>query len=137
MNEKRESFPAVGGSSLLVIFSVLCLTIFVLLALSTVQAGGRLSEKTTAAVIAYYEADSLAEEKLALLRAGKMPQGAEKTGENTYYYTCEISDTQLLAVEVYVSGEDYRILRWQAVSSAEWNPDERLNVWDGGADEEV
>ena len=41
--DKRESFapPAVGGSCLLVIFAELCLTVFALLSLSTVQAEGR------------------------------------------------------------------------------------------------
>lgn len=41
MNERqRFSPPAVGGSSLLVIFAVLCLTVFAMLSLSTVQANG-------------------------------------------------------------------------------------------------
>ena len=41
---RRFTPPMVGGSSLLVIFAVLCLTIFTLLTLSTVQADTRLSE---------------------------------------------------------------------------------------------
>ena len=44
MDERRDSFPpAVGGSSLLVIFAVLCLTVFALLTLSTAAADSRLS----------------------------------------------------------------------------------------------
>ena len=51
MNERqRFSPPAVGGSSLLVIFAVLCLTVFAMLALSTVQANGRLSDASAEAV---------------------------------------------------------------------------------------
>ena len=57
MDEKRFSAPIVGGSSLLVIFAVLCLTVFALLGLSTVQAGGRLSEASAEAVSAYYAGD--------------------------------------------------------------------------------
>ena len=38
MDEHRFSPPAVGGSSLLISFAVLCFTIFALLALETVQA---------------------------------------------------------------------------------------------------
>jgi len=51
---KREqsAVPAVGGSSLLVIFAVLCLTVFALLGLSAVQAYGRLSEASVQAVSA-------------------------------------------------------------------------------------
>lgn len=44
MDEHRFSPPAVGGSSLLISFAVLCFTIFALLALETVQAGKRLSD---------------------------------------------------------------------------------------------
>ena len=70
---KKERFPppAVGGSSLLVIFAVLCLTVFALLSLSTVQADGRLSEAAVASVAAYYEADCRAEEILARLHISK------------------------------------------------------------------
>ena len=42
--ERRMRIPLVGGSSLLVIFAVLCLTVFALLGLSAVQAGGRSDE---------------------------------------------------------------------------------------------
>ena len=44
MKRKQSiSIPAFGGSSLLVIFAVLCLTVFALLSLSTVQAEKRLA----------------------------------------------------------------------------------------------
>ena len=43
-NEKRALPPAVGGSSLLTVFAVLCLTVFALLSLATVQADARLSD---------------------------------------------------------------------------------------------
>ena len=52
MDEKRFAAPAVGGSSLLVIFAVLCLTVFALLGLSTVRADGRLSDASAKAVSA-------------------------------------------------------------------------------------
>ena len=96
MGEKdRFSPPAVGGNSLLVIFAVLCLTVFALLGLSSVQAGGRLSDASAQAVTAYYEADCRAEEILSSLRQGT-------------------------------------VLRWQAVSTAQWEADESLDLWDGG-----
>ena len=60
--------PVVGASSLLVIFAVLCLTIFALLSVSTVQADGRLSDHAAKAVVNYYEADAKAEEILAKAR---------------------------------------------------------------------
>ena len=134
MDEQRASAPAVGGSSLLVIFAVLCLTVFALLGLSTVQADGRLSGASAEAVSAYYAADCRAEAILARLRAGELPEGVEETVTpegRTCAYTCPISDTQTLAVEVRLEGADYTVLRWQAVSAADWTADETLDLWDG------
>ena len=69
---KQEHFSpaAVGGSSLLVIFAVLCLTVFALLSLSSVQAERRLADAATQAVVDYHEADLRAEEILARLNGG-------------------------------------------------------------------
>jgi hypothetical protein len=120
----------VGGSSLLVIFAVLCLTVFALLGLSTVQADGRLSDASANAVSAYYAADCQAESVLAQLRAGETPDGVTVQG-NVYAYTCIISDTQALEVEVQLDGAEYTILRWQAVSTNQWQADTSLDVWDG------
>ena len=138
MNEEKRKFspPAVGGSSLLVIFAVLCLTIFALLSLSTVQADGRLSDAAAEAVTGYYAADAQAEAILAQLRSGTVPEGVEVTGSGilTANYACPISDTQALQVRVVFNGplgDDYEILRWQAVSTAGWEADDGLNVWSG------
>ena len=133
---ERERFspPAVGGGSLLVIFAVLCLTVFALLSLSTVQADGRLSDASTKAVTAYYAADCQAEDILARLRDGELPEGVTVSVSpegDTYAYECPISDTQTLAVEVRLEGADYTVLRWQAVSAADWPADETLDLWDG------
>ena len=133
MDEER-GMPAVGTCSLLVIFAVLCLTVFALLGLSTVRADGRLSDASAKAVSAYYESDCQAEAILARLRAGELPEGVEEsiTPEGrTCVYTCPISDTQTLAVEVRLEGANYDILRWQAVYTGDWEPDETLDLWDG------
>lgn len=133
--KSHGSFPAVGGSSLLVIFAVLCLTIFALLSLSTVLSGQRLGSASAQAVRAYYEADCAAEEILAALRSGELPSGVSVSG-HVYSYECPISETQALQVEVELSGSDYRILCWQAVSTLDWQTDESLNLWDGSSDPE-
>lgn len=133
MGEKeRFSPPAVGGSSLLVIFAVLCLTVFALLGLSGVQAGGRLSDASAQAVSAYYDADCRAEEILAALRQGVVMEGVRREADGIYAYTCPISDTQALEMRVRLDGEDWSVLRWQAVSTAQWEADESLDLWDGG-----
>jgi hypothetical protein len=121
----------VGGSSLLVIFAVLCLTVFALLGLSTVQADGRLSDTSAQAVADYYEADTQAETILAQLRGGQIPEGVTVTG-NHYAYACPISQTQCLEVELEGDPDGgFTILRWQAVSTTDWTPEDGIEVWNG------
>lgn len=129
--DTRVSVPIVGGSSLLVIFAVLCLTVFALLGLSTVQAGTRLSQTTMQAVSAYYQADCQAEEVFARLRSGELPECVMRE-DNVYSYCCLISDTQQLRVELReeITGE-WSVLRWQAESTADWEAGSEMNVWDG------
>ena len=73
--DDRFSPPAVGGISLLVAFAVLCLTVFALLSLSTVQAQSRLADASLETVAQYYAADAEAVRILALLRSGESPDG--------------------------------------------------------------
>ena len=127
---ERFSAPVVGGSSLLVIFAVLCLTVFALLGLSTVQADRRLADASVTAVSDYYEADCQAEAILARLRGGECPEGVTTDGE-FYSYTCSVSDTRRLQVELRRSGEEWEILSWKAVSTLDWESDDDLLLWDG------
>lgn len=128
--KRNDTPPAVGGSSLLVIFIVLCLIVFALLSLSSVQADGRLSKAAAESVRAYYEADCEAEEVLAQLRQGTIPPEVTVSG-NRYYYECTVTDTQKLVVEAEINDGDYRILRWQNESTHSWQEDETLQLWDG------
>ena len=85
---------------------------------------------------AYYAADTQAEEILARLRGGEIPAGvtAKADGGGTRYeYAVPISDTQALSVSVHLEGADWRVLRWKAVSTADWTPDDSIEVWDGEA----
>ena len=140
MERKRKNFdqaPLIGGSSLLVIFAVLCLTVFAVLTVSSALADKRLGDASAEHVRAYYEADLKAEEILAGLRSGTVPEGV--SGENgKYSYTVGISPVQELYVEVEVQGNDYKVSRWQSVPvGPNWNPDDSLNVWNGAQDPEM
>ena len=108
----------VGGSSLLIIFAVLCLTVFTLLALGTVQADGRLSDASIRAVSDYYDAELEAETILAELRAGRTPRGVTAEG-SIYSFSCQISDTQDLVIQVRIEQDNWTILQWQAIPKAE------------------
>ena len=127
---RKSGFSGFGISSLLVIFAVLCLTVFSVLSVSTVQAHQRLSEKSIGADERHYRADAAAHEVLAALRSGSCPENVTREGD-VYEYYCVISQTQTLAVRVRVVGNSYEILRWQAISTADWEAEDRLPVWQG------
>ncbi len=141
-NRTRVSVPMSGASSMLVIFAVLCMTIFAILSLSTVLADSRLADASAAAVEDYYEADGKAEEVLAQLRGGIEPEDLElqvlenNAEEKVYYYHLPVGEKQELLVVVGVSGEDYHIYQWQTVSTVDWQNDESIKVWDGTWDKE-
>jgi acyl-CoA synthetase (AMP-forming)/AMP-acid ligase II len=120
--EKKNHFsvPAVGGTSLLVVFAVLCLTVFALLTLGTVQADCRLSDASVKAVTDYYAADLEAEKIYAQLRLGEIPAEVSVDGE-FYTYSCPISDTQKLVVRLCREESAWKVLQWQAVSTVEWD----------------
>lgn len=129
--DDRFSPPAIGGISLLVAFAVLCLTVFALLSLSTVQAQSRLADASLEAVAQYYAADSEALRILALLRSGESPEGVIYS-DGVYSYSCPISETQVLEIEVRLLEEDYDILRWQAVPDGQDGEENGFDLWDGG-----
>ena len=117
-NHSRFSPPAVGGVSLLVVFAVLCLTVFALLALATVQADVRLADASAQAVADYYAADCRAQELLARLRRGERPEGVELL-DHIARYAVPISDTQELQVEVELTEEQgTRGGRWRVIDGA-------------------
>ena len=131
MNKRKTGIlPPVGVTSLLVIFAVLCLTVFALLTVSAVGADARLQERSRQTALGYYAADCEAEAILARLRAGERPAGVQEK-DGIFCYTCAISETQALVVETAVSGDQYRILRWQVVSTVDWQATEDLPVWEG------
>ena len=130
MKKRTMSPPAVGGSSLLVIFAVLCLTVFAALSLTTVTADTRLSRQNADSVADFYAADTLAEEVYAAICAGELPQGVTVEGD-TYAYTVSVSETRVLQVELRRSGEDFSVIRWQTAAKTAWQADDTLIVWGG------
>ena len=115
-NKRTGLHPFVGGTSLLIIFAVLCLTVFALLTISTAEAERRLSDVSANAVSAYYAADLKAEEIFARLRGGEIPEDVIVDG-NIYSYTCYISETQYIAVELSCENGKWTVISWQSVST--------------------
>ena len=129
MKHHRISAPAIGGSSLLVIFALLALTVFALLSLSTVQAEKRMADAAARAVADYYAADLEAERSFARLRAGESVDGVS-VQVNNYSYACAISEHQILKVQLEKKEDTWYVCRWQVIASPE-PISETLPVWDG------
>ena len=100
MSKKNASpIPMTGGSFILVIFAVLCMTVFALLSLNTALADKRLKDASLRGTEAYYAADCRAEEIFADIRLGKIPEEV-KEENGVYSYSCYVSETQWLEVEI-------------------------------------
>lgn len=128
--KKRTPFIAVGASTILTIFAVLCLMIFALLALSTANTNAKLAQKAADNIKAYYQADKRAEELFSQLRRGEAPPEVTFQ-EGIYSYCCPMTDTTSLKVEIEKTEEGYRILEWKRIYIGDWVPEESLNIWDG------
>ncbi|MEF2836888.1 MAG: hypothetical protein U0N82_04110 [Oscillospiraceae bacterium] len=126
--KKKKDFaaPNIGGSSLLVIFAVLCLTVLSLLSLSTVLAEQRLSDAYGQATARWYAADLEAQEIYARLRSG---EAAEETG-GEYTYSVTVSEHQTLRVTLENRNGSWEVISWQTLAHME-ETDNALPVWRG------
>ena len=124
---KKKTETKAGGipgvATLIVVFAVLCIAIFSILALSTARSEKKMSDASLENVRAYCAADTAAQEKIAQMRE----EG--KTGVQEF--SVPVSDTRQLCVTIEFGNDSYRIIRWQTVYTAEWNPDDGLDVWTG------
>lgn len=126
MSNKRNKTIHIGFSTILMVFTMLCLVTFATLSLLTANADYRLSKKVAAKTEDYYEADLLAreyllqmdealeelyqndagqdafcQEALKRLQEMPMPQGITKSSvsdENSYGFEIDINDAQTLSV---------------------------------------
>ena len=151
MKNREHSGIGTGISSMVMMFVVLCLTIFALLTYMTARADYRLARRSASAVQGYYAADVAAEE--ALSRAGgrisalgpdaSLGQMASALAEEGF--SAEImGDVLIASLEIPVTG-DSRIYRLELVFSgsqgyqvtarriedgAVWE-EEIFDLWDG------
>lgn len=139
---------SVGGSSVLAVFVVLCLTTFAVLSLVSAQADLRLSQKATQYVDAYYNADSRGQQLLsqmgsldaadpdALAAGASALDGTACTvtpeGAVIATFTLDINDTQKLVGEAdltpLLEGAPLRLLRYQVATDSGITLDDPLNV---------
>jgi hypothetical protein len=127
----------VGGASIVMVFSVLCLTIFAVLSLVTARSAWALSTRAAGAVTDYYAADSLAVQIYDELGASDtVPESVlgvtvDRVSEDCLRYMVPIDENQALCVLLRRGGESLSILEWSVRNAGEWNPLDRILVWDG------
>jgi hypothetical protein len=134
----------VGSASIILIFAVLCLTIFSLITYVVAANDSALVDTEAQLVIGYYEADMFAERIVAeILESYGIPDVVHGVDIETYwdwdmgadlvYFLCEVSDIKSLFVRIaiYEFGS-YDILTWRMVDTDEWSYDSSLNVWQPG-----
>ena len=127
----------IGSASIILIFAVLCMTIFALISFRTAIADKAMVDTQEQFVKEYYDADARAEQILAkILEADIIPQeinGVSITAEQeTVSFVCPMSDTKALYVEVAVYENTYDILKWKIQDIGSWVIDDKLPVWTGG-----
>lgn len=139
----KRNAVGLGGASLVLIFAVLCLAIFAVLALSSANREKTLTDRLASSTSAYYAADSAAveiEAKLTQsLARGETP--TELDGVKIYAeggacaYACPLDGTRSLAVllraDETAAGAPLRVLQWRETNTAAWTPQQQLDVWKG------
>lgn len=87
MKDKKKSFGInVGSSSIMLIFVVLCLVSFSVLAISSAQADRSLSQRLESRTNTYYEAREKIEEDLAAF-TDTLPEILHQSGSETEYFS--------------------------------------------------
>lgn len=120
-NRIKMSF-GLGAPSVIMVFTILCLTVLGALSLMTASSDYKLAEKNAAYTAACYAADSAAEAWLAEvedgLAEGRLPQ------QTTALFP--VSDRQSLSVTIEIAGRRLRVLSEKLVVTDTWNYDEYL-----------
>ena len=128
-NTYNSPFMGFGGGTLLATFGILCLVVLAMLSITAVQADRHQAEASSQAVADFYAADRQAQNIFSRLKLGETVEDVEVDG-NIYRYCCPVSDSQVLEVEVEKTDDGWKVLRWQAVSTVEYEEDSTLPVWE-------
>ncbi len=153
MNTKYRFGVNIGSSSLVLIFAVLCLTLFATLTLLCAKNEMNLTNKYSESVTQYYSADSKAEENLQIIQdilSSADKANTDKTSyiinqckkynftyvqkNNKIYITFNenINAQQVLHVTVKVNSDndkEFQIIQWKKINIDEIDIDESINVY--------
>ena len=131
-----------GSASIILIFSVLCMTIFALISFKTAISDKSLVDTQEKLVLDYYATDMYAEQILAkILNADVIPESVDDvdiivssdtdTQGKTVSFVTPMSDKKELSVEVLVYQDFYDVVKWKTQNTDLWVADDTLQVWSG------
>ena len=152
--KSKSSGIGVGYVTVMIIFAVLCLTIFAVLSFRAAGSNDALNERAGNYLKEYYAADMSAKETLSRLdeiaeasrktpffsesfeEEAKKIEGVSVKAENgirTAELVAVINERQKLFASVTFSesGSEYKINAWQSRTSSSDEDNPGLNVWDG------
>lgn len=144
-NERRPGFN-VGSASIIMIFSVLCLTIFAVLSLVTTNSDLKLSTRAAKSIEDYYAAEYAAETKVLeikdalqadgtptqLLRTLDVDVTEREDGNAEIRFTQNVDARRDLRVELILNADGkLSIAKWSLEANANWNPDDSISLWSG------
>ena len=126
----EKSVPGHGAVSIILIFTVLCLTIFAVISLNQALSDRVLANAASKIVIGYYEADALAERVLVHIQGpgqqnilGVDVTVEEVSGRNIATFSVPVAENMDLAVEAVLSGTGNEILVWRLRNTDDWIPE--------------
>lgn len=143
-----------GGAMLIIIFVVLCLTVFGFLAFSTAFADRKLTDKNIKNQVEFYSADSEAELKIAKIYGElyNLPTDADWTGLDSIAGANMVYDSETGVITVdFITGQnenhaiytcadfyvddrgqwDYKITSWYSYFTDELDYTQIYDVWSG------
>lgn len=106
MNKNKFPVANIGSVSLLMIFIVLCMVTFAALALSTASANYRSAKRLSEHTTEYYNAYSLAEEKLAAIDKILADSYQNSSDSQTYYHLAKASASEIKGITVSEEDSD-------------------------------
>lgn len=161
MRNKKEFFKQriqIGTSSLILIFTILCLVIFSTLSLTSAKADYKLAVKNEQSIKTYYKVDNQGEilkrdvnkkminlasqansnEEFKVLIKKSFDEAYDED-KNCVIYKLDAGSQQFLLVEMRLSNynevelgkENYKIMVWTIQNKFDYEIDDNMPLWDG------
>jgi hypothetical protein len=125
-----------GAASIILVFTVLCLTVFAVISLTQAASDRALAQAAERMAKGYYEADTLAERVVSRLIKTGLRDGSvlnvevtsrNEEGRTVVSFTVPVTDEKELLVEAAITESDCEVLVWKMRDIAA--PDTNVIIW--------